>query len=278
VPFRNAERHLPACLDALAAQAPFDGSYEIIAADDGSTDGSAEIARRFDGVRLVGSEGRGAYAARNSALAAAQGDVFAFTDADCAAEPDWLRTHVAELEDPQVAVVVGARPPGGTSSALSLVAAYEQTKDEFIFGSANPSLYYGSTNNMAVRREVFAAHGPFVERRRGSDTLFVRRVVDALSCESVRYRPDARVRHLEIQRVADYYRKLFVYSRSLRRLRDDARVRPLRTGQRLRVWRRAMRNRGASQAEAAALLAVLATGAIFWGLGRLSAPAPLPQA
>jgi glycosyltransferase involved in cell wall biosynthesis len=277
VPFRNAERHLAACLRALAEQAPFDGRHEVIVADDGSTDGSPALAGGLDGVRLVRAEGRGAYAARNTAIAAAKGEILAFTDADCAPEPDWLHTLVGELEDPSVAVVLGARVPAGTSPALALVEAYDEAKDELIFESDESSLYYGSTNNMAVRREVFAAYGPFIERRRGADTLLVNRVVDALSCHAVRYCRDARVRHLEIESLADYYRKLFVYARSIRRLRSVAAVRPLRTGERLDAWRRAVRRRGASPAEAAALLAVLSAGAMFWWSGQLSAPLPVPR-
>jgi glycosyltransferase involved in cell wall biosynthesis len=277
VPFRNAERHLAACLRALAAQEPFDGTFEVLAADDGSTDGSPGLVSDLDGARLVRAEGRGAYAARNAAIAVAQGDVLAFTDADCAPAPDWLSTLVTALEDERVAVVVGSRLTAGTSAALSLVETYEQAKDEFIFGSGIPSLYYGSTNNMAVRREVFAAHGPFLERRRGADTLLVRRIVEDLGTDAVRYRPDARVRHLEIATLADYYRKLFVYGRSIRRLGAVAAVRPLRTRERLHVWRSAVRQRGASRAEAAALLAVLSAGALFWWSGQLAAPVPVPR-
>jgi glycosyltransferase involved in cell wall biosynthesis len=278
VPFRNAERHLSACLGALAEQGPVAGEYEVITADDGSTDGSAEVVRTFAGVRLVQADGRGAYAARNTAIAVAEGEVLAFTDADCAPEPDWLRTLLAELEDPKVAVVVGARPPLGDSTALELVQAYEQAKDEYIFEGRAASLYYGSTNNMAVRREAFAAYGPFLERRRGADTLLVQRIVDARSCDAVRYRADARVRHLEITRVADYYRKLFVYGRSVRRLRGVSEVRPLRTSERMRVWQRAVAAQGSSRAESAALLGVLSTGALFWWSGQLSAPLPFPRA
>src|SRR5436190_20450397 len=69
------------------------------------------------------------------------------------------------MPDPGVAVVVGARRPAGRSSLLSLIAAYERAKDEFIFASPIADLYYGSANNMAVRREVFVRFGPFSECR-----------------------------------------------------------------------------------------------------------------
>jgi glycosyltransferase involved in cell wall biosynthesis len=268
VPFRNAERHVGRCLRALEGQLPFGGTCEIVMIDDGSTDGSAGVVAGFPRARLLSQERRGAYAARNRGVAASSGATIAFTDADCEPRPDWLRQIVEEMSDPSVAVVVGARRPAGRSSLLSLIAAYERAKDEFVFASPIADLYYGSGNNMAVRREVFDRLGPFSERRRGSDTLFVRRVVDALSPDAVRFLPELRVDHLEIATVRDYYRKLYVYGRSFRRFAPLGHVRPLTNRDRLRVWRTTVESR--PPGDAAALLGALAIGVLFWWAGSLS--------
>jgi len=268
IPFRNAERHIGRCLRALEEQLPFDGSYEVVVVDNGSTDGSAQIVAASDRARLLREDKRGAYAARNTGVASSSGALIAFTDSDWAPQPDWLRRIVEHMSDPSVAVVLGARMPVGHSRGLELVARYERAKNDFIFGSGISDLYYGWTSNMAVRREVFEAIGPFVERLRGSDALFVRRVVHDLSLESVRYSSEIQVEHLEIRRVADYYRKLFVYGRSFRRFGPLGHVRPLRTRERLHVWRRTIQS--GSPAEAAALLGLLAAGLVFWWAGSLS--------
>src|SRR5207248_1337678 len=213
VPFRDAERHVGRCLRALEGQLPFGGTYEVVMVDDGSTDGSAGIVAGFPSARLLSLERRSAYAARNRGVAASTGATIAFTDSDCEPRPDWLERIGEAMTEPSVAVVVGARRPAGRSPVLSLVAAYERAKDEFIFASRIPDLYYGSANNMAVRREIFERFGPFSERPRGSDALFVRRVVEALSPDAVRFLPELHVDHLEIATVRDYYRKVYVYGR-----------------------------------------------------------------
>src|SRR5215472_7865249 len=84
VPFFNNAALLGDCLASIAAQAHRD--LEVIMVDDGSTDGSAELARaraaadpRF---RLISQPNGGPGSARNSGVAAATGDFLAFVDAD----------------------------------------------------------------------------------------------------------------------------------------------------------------------------------------------------
>jgi glycosyltransferase involved in cell wall biosynthesis len=273
VPFRNAERFAARCLGALVAQERFGGEVEVVAVDDRSTDRSAEIAGRFPSVRLVRSPGHGPYAARNAGVAATSGDVVALTDADCEPAPDWLRRIGAAFERPTTALLVGPRLPAHDSFGLALLSAYELAKDDFVFGGGRADLYYASANNMAVRRSVLEALGGFEERRRGADTLLVRRVVERHSAAAVRYEPALRVRHLEIAHVRDYYRKSFSYGRSMGAL-HGAFGRQLGPRERVAVWRRTVAREGYTAPRAAALLAALGGGAAFWALGGLSAGLP----
>lgn len=270
VPFRNAQQHLARCLGALVAQEPVDGGYEIVAVDDRSTDRSRDIAQRFPNVRVVTSHGSGPYAARNAGVAASSGELIALTDGDCEAESDWLQRIDAAFAATDAAVLVGPRLPARDSFALSLVSAYERAKDEYVFGGSRAELYYASANNMAVRRDVWDEVGAFEERRRGADTLYVRGVSARLSPARVRYAPTLRVRHLEIDALGAYYRKLLAYGGSTQRLRGGP-GRVLRPVERLAVWRAAVRHEELSPARAAALLAALAGGEVCWGIGVLGA-------
>jgi glycosyltransferase involved in cell wall biosynthesis len=267
VPFRNAEPHIERCLAALARQEPFDGEFDVFAVDDGSSDRSAEIVRGFPGVRLLRSDGAGPYAARNLGIRTSDGDVLAFTDADCEAAPDWIRRIAEEFAGNGTEIVVGPRLPAN-QPRLSLVEAYERTKDTYVFGGGRTQLYYASTQNMAARRGAFERFGMFRERRRGSDTLLVRRAVELGAGDAVHYSPSLVVRHLEIDGLRDYYAKCLVYGRSISLL-NGARGRPLAPRERLAVWREVVRRERLSPLRGAALLATLAAGAGFWGVGYL---------
>ena len=84
----NGAKTLAACLESLGKlNYP---SYEIILVDDGSTDNTAQIAAEFPNVRYIHQENHGLSHARNTGAAAAKGEVFAYTDSDCMADPDWL--------------------------------------------------------------------------------------------------------------------------------------------------------------------------------------------
>jgi O-antigen biosynthesis protein len=63
--------------------------FEVIVVDDGSADGTASIARSF-GFRVMSTENCGLSSARNTGLAAATGEIVAYTDDDARPDPHWL--------------------------------------------------------------------------------------------------------------------------------------------------------------------------------------------
>lgn len=97
IPCYNAAPWIAATLESALTQTwP---RCEIIVVDDGSRDDSVAIARRFEsrGVRVVTQPNRGASAARNTALRAAQGDYLQFLDADDLLTPDKISSQIACL-------------------------------------------------------------------------------------------------------------------------------------------------------------------------------------
>ena len=71
--------------------------YEVIVVDDGSTDNTQEILGRFAWVRNIRQKNMGLSHARNMGAAAATGEIVAYTDSDCEADPDWLYYLVLTL-------------------------------------------------------------------------------------------------------------------------------------------------------------------------------------
>jgi GT2 family glycosyltransferase len=87
----NRKELLRACLDSLQRQGEV--AFEVIVVDNGSTDGSAEMAEAEFGVRVIRNrENRGFCAANNQGIAAAQGDFVALINNDAEAAQGWLAT------------------------------------------------------------------------------------------------------------------------------------------------------------------------------------------
>ena len=89
IPAYNAEESLGRAIRSVEAQSFRD--FELVVVDDGSTDGTADVARGFDGVRYVRGDHLGEAGARNRALEEAAGDLVAFLDAD----DEWLPEKLA---------------------------------------------------------------------------------------------------------------------------------------------------------------------------------------
>ncbi|MBK7724457.1 MAG: glycosyltransferase family 2 protein [Dehalococcoidia bacterium] len=133
IPVHNGAHFLP---DSLASV--FDQEYrpiEVIVADDGSTDGSAEVAESFPGVRCLRLEKGGVSRARNLAVAASTGEWLAFLDADDRWFPRKLTEQVALGE---------ARPDAG------LVLCREVHR----FSVDIPEWFHGPTDGGAPRTSL----------------------------------------------------------------------------------------------------------------------------
>jgi glycosyltransferase involved in cell wall biosynthesis len=278
VPMFNAAATVVRCADALLSQDYTRDSFEILMVDNNSTDGSRELLEGRAGISLLTQPKQGAYAARNLAVRQATGDLLAFTDPDCIPARDWLTTMVRVLTQTPAQVVLGCRRPAEERGAGRLIADYENRKDALALSSKDPRVYFGFTNNMGVRREAMERYGPFVERSRGCDTIFVRRVVDGEGCDAVYYEPGMRVVHAELDGVGTYYRKMLTYGRSRKTNFELVNGRTLSGAERWQAYREAARGEGYSSVERLALLTVLAGGMLAWNIGIRMSPRREPLA
>lgn len=228
IPTKNEAHQLGDCLDTLARQAYPRDRVEVVVVDARSTDGTREVARRH-GALVVDDEGIGAADARNRGIAAATGDVVAFTDADCVPSPAWIPALVDRFErDPLVAGVGGAIRIRDDGNVWSLV--------EDVIAQAN---YRGFiTSNVAYRRDVLLAvkgFNPLI--RCGEDWDLWWRVLD--EGQRVVYEPQAVVVHAPTEQRAarPFLEKQLWYARH--DVTTWAR-RVLRTASRLRRGERAV--------------------------------------
>ena len=110
VPVYNVKPYLAACLDSLLAQTFTD--LEVVLVDDGSTDGSSEIAAGFvrgqDRWRLIRTANHGLGAARNRGVAQTRGTYIAFLDSDDLVPAYAYELMVSTLHDSGSDFVVGS--------------------------------------------------------------------------------------------------------------------------------------------------------------------------
>jgi GT2 family glycosyltransferase len=117
----NGARTIRDTLDHLARLDYPD--YEVIVVNDGSRDDTGEIARGY-GVRVITTENRGLSAARNTGLAAATGEIVAYTDDDAYPDRDWLRYLAsAFMRSKHVGIGGPNIAPPGDGFAADCVAA-----------------------------------------------------------------------------------------------------------------------------------------------------------
>jgi len=124
VPAYNAEKSIGQCIKAVQAQSFKD--FEIIVVDDGSSDRTAEIVKRFKGVKLLQQQNAGPAKARNNGAKAAKGEIVVFTDSDCVPTMEWLEEMLKPFSD---AIVVGVQGRYKTKQG-SLVARFIQLEIE----------------------------------------------------------------------------------------------------------------------------------------------------
>jgi glycosyltransferase involved in cell wall biosynthesis len=106
IPVFNGERFLAAAIESVLGQTY--RPVEVIVVDDGSTDAGAAVARAFEGVRVIEQAQAGPGAARNRGVAAANGELLAFLDADDLMPADKLELQAEHLRThPEVGCVLG---------------------------------------------------------------------------------------------------------------------------------------------------------------------------
>ena len=102
---RDGERHVGEAIASALEQTVPPG--DVIVVDDGSTDGTAEVVRSFDGVRLITQSALGVGPARNAALQASSGEFLGYLDADDIWEPQKLERQLEASPGPTLDLVFG---------------------------------------------------------------------------------------------------------------------------------------------------------------------------
>lgn len=156
IPAYNSTQTLPECLKSIFASQP--PPFECIVVDDGSSDGTASIARQM-GARVLGTGGRrGPSVARNRGAAAASGEVLLFVDSDVCIHPDALSRILARFaESPDLDAVFGSYDD--KPAAENFLSQYKNLQHSYFHQTASPEAHTFWCGCGAIRRDVFLALG-----------------------------------------------------------------------------------------------------------------------
>lgn len=162
IPCYNEEKCISECLRSLAGQKTF-RDYEVIVVDNGSTDGTAEVARRFESalpLRLISEPRKGRGAARKAGCAAAKGDIILSTDADAVVPTDWIETMVAGFSDAGTVGVTGTcyitDQSWLTNAVFNFVQPAVTVAQRLFFGS-----YWVLGSNGGFRKDAYEKMGGY---------------------------------------------------------------------------------------------------------------------
>lgn len=146
VPAYNMERYVGECLNSILSQR-VDFTLEVIAINDGSTDGTLDVMRRIASadsrVRLISQDNRGVSSARNVGMDAMRGRCVCFVDSDDA----WAAGHLQHLMD-----ALRASDTSGFSSAVFS----KMTENGTVLGPVEKTRHHGAPTGRLYRREVWS--------------------------------------------------------------------------------------------------------------------------
>ena len=206
----QAEETIEECLRSLTElDYP---NFEVLVVDDGSTDATAQIARRFP-VRLLSGGRLGLSGARNLGLEHASGEIVAYIDADAMADPDWLTYLALALEAPGAAGAGGPNPiPPDDPSTAQCVARVPGGPIHVLLDDERAEHVPGC--NMAFRREQLSEIGGFdpVYRAAGDDVDACWKLLDR--GYEIRFHPSALVWHRRRNSVRDFWRQQVGYGKA----------------------------------------------------------------
>lgn len=231
IPTYRRPAQLRCCLEALAQSHYPIRNFEVVVVDDGGGDDLEALGGDFRErlqIRILAQEHAGPAAARNTGARYARGAFIAFTDDDCAPEPEWLGVLVRHLERDSSGMYGGLTVNALSDNAYSSAS---QSLIDYLYGyyNANPERgRFFTSNNMAVSREVFASVGGFDEGfplASGEDRELCDRWLN--SGFGLHYVSEARVLHRHELNLRRFWRQHFNYGtgawrfRTCRRLRDS---------------------------------------------------------
>ena len=217
IPTKNAQAVLEACLTSIQHLDYPPEKIEVLIADGLSTDHTVSIAHSFSAT-VVPNPKQTVSPGRNVAFEVAQGEVVAFTDADCLVEPGWLKNAVKYFADATVGGVGGPTFVPPQQSPFAEAVRYLFRLAVGLAGSVHTEkrgelkrVKHIPGCNMIYRREALVQVMPIDETLvMGEDLELSRRILQ--QGYSLLFAPDVCVWHYKRTTPKAFFRQMYLYA------------------------------------------------------------------
>jgi glycosyltransferase involved in cell wall biosynthesis len=169
VAVKNAQKTIEKCIDSIL-NVDY-AAFEIIVVDDGSTDFTGQILKKYSGkiMYLANPACLGPAKSRNMAAELSRGSFLAFTDADCIVNRSWLKELLAGFNETGVVSAGGRQDIPENETFFGRKVAHFMKKTGFLSDYARPHAYgvmavnHNASCNVMYKKDIFLNVGGFLE-------------------------------------------------------------------------------------------------------------------
>ncbi len=207
IPAYNAQETISVAIEGVLSQ-DYKGLLELVVVDDGSTDHTADIVRRYPRVVYAYQHNAGPASARNYGARLAKGAILVFTDSDCRPQSSWISRMLQGFIHENVLAVAGSYGIANTASPLARVIHAEIIFRHRVLMPDFPKAF--GSYNVAIRREAFESAGGFnaqYRRASGEDNDLSYKIIARGG--RIFFRRDACVDHYHQESLSRYLKEQF---------------------------------------------------------------------
>lgn len=237
IPAHNEETQIEGLIESLKKQTHM--PLEVILVDDCSTDATAKIASTYFKV-ITTPKSLGPAAARNLGMKAAQGEYFAFLDADCRPGPNWVEQVERQFAQNGVDVIMGEVniPPssvlGDAIAALGFPGGGALGFEKMWRVGPDGTTDHISSLNFALRKCVYEKYGGFDESFpfNCEDAEFSHRLTK--NKVKIKFVPELRIEHESMESLKTFIR--WHYKRGVGNYHFKKKIGKVGNFVKLRIW------------------------------------------
>lgn len=191
----NGEEQIGECLESLLDQEYPSHLYEVIVVENGSTDQSFDVIRKYP-VRAYQNPVRGLAPARNFGIEHSDADLILTTDADCVADPAYIKEVVKPFADPGVGGA-GGKIVAQDGAARNLIETFSDKQAPLVnyVSGDNEYLPHLVGAHAAYRRELLVQIGGFNDHMLTGEDVDVSWRIQLDTGSRLAYAPDSIIYH-----------------------------------------------------------------------------------